>query len=101
MVLSTGVNRFSISWDAASSAISITTGKKYSPVGGELSGSADLTGAIITKNDVKIIVNGEEKVLSAYNINENNYFKIRDLADLIGFSVGWDDSTGTVAISNN
>lgn len=101
MVLSTGVNRFSISWDDQKSAISITTGKKYSPVGGELSGDGDLTGVSVVPCDVKLIVNGEEHTLSAYNIDGNNYFKIRDLSALIGFNVGWDGASGTVTIENN
>jgi len=101
MVLSTGVNRFSIDWDSEKSAISIKTGKKYSPVGGELSGEIELTGATVSHTDVEIIVNGDPFTLSAYNINGNNYFKIRDLSELIGFNVGWDGATGTVTIENN
>lgn len=101
MVLSTGVNRFSISWDDVNSAISITTGKKYVPVGGELSGEKDITNSVIEKNDAKIIVNGQAYIVDAYNIDGNNYFKIRDLSELVGFNVGWDNSTNTVTISNN
>ena len=100
-VLATGVNRFSVSWDEDKNAISITTGRKYSPVGGELSGTASLSGAEVSFNKVKLIVNGQTKTLDAYNIDGNNYFKIRDLADIIGFSVGWDSASGTVTIENN
>jgi len=101
MVLSTGVNRFSISWDSARSAISLTTGKKYVPVGGELSGDVDLANAIVEQTNAKIIVNGVEHTIEAYNINGNNYFKIRDISGLVGFDVGWDNATGTVTISSN
>lgn len=101
MVLSTGVNRFNVSWDEDKSAISITTGRKYVPVGGELSGTDELSSAEVNFNEVRLIVNGNEQVLDAYNINGNNYFKIRDLADIVGFDVGWDGTTGTVTIENN
>lgn len=101
MVLSTGVNRFSVSWDSQKGAISITTGRKYSAVGGELSGNGNLSGAEVSYSEVLLIVNGAERRLGAYNIDGNNYFKIRDLADLIGFTVGWDSATGTVTIENN
>ncbi len=101
MVLSTGVNRFSISWDSARAAISLTTGKKYVPVGGELSGDVDLANAIVEQTNAKIIVNGVEHTIEAYNINGNNYFKIRDISGLVGFDVGWDNATGTVTISSN
>ena len=100
-VLATGVNRFSVSWDEERNAISITTGRKYTPVGGELSGTGSLSGAEVSYNKVTLIVNGQKKTLDAYNIDGNNYFKIRDLADIIGFTVGWDSVSGTVTIDND
>ena len=100
-VLATGVNRFSVSWDEERGAISITTGRKYTPVGGELSGTGSLSGAEVSFNKVTLIVNGQKKTLDAYNIDGNNYFKIRDLADVIGFTVGWDSASGTVTIDND
>ncbi len=47
-----------------------------------------------------VYVDGEEKVLS-YNINGNTYFKIRDIADMVGFDVDWDGDTQTVVIRTN
>ncbi len=101
MVLSTGINRFNVSWDNEKSAISITTGRKYVPVGGELSGIEGLSSAEVSFNEVRLVVNGDEQKIEAYNINGNNYFKIRDLANIVGFEVGWDAASATVAIRNN
>ncbi len=100
-VLATGVNRFSVGWDGEKEAILITTGKKYSPVGGELSGTDLSSIDKVSFNKVTLIVNGQSQTLDAYNIDGNNYFKIRDLADIIGFTVGWDSASGTVTIENN
>ena len=35
---------------------------------------------------------------TAYNIGGNNYFKLRDLGQALGFNVTWDDATRTVSI---
>lgn len=51
----------------------------------------------------KLSVDGVSIDCEKYNINGNNYFKLRDLALLLNgtgsqFSVGWDASTATVSI---
>ncbi len=46
--------------------------------------------------DAVMEADGKTVTLQAYNIKGYNYFKLRDLADLIGFKVGWDASSKTV-----
>ena len=46
----------------------------------------------------RIYVNGVETQLEAYNINGNNFFKLRDLGILADFYVGWNAETRTVEI---
>ena len=51
----------------------------------------------------KVTVNGEAKAFEAYNINSNNYFKLRDIAYVLNgtdssFSVGWDGATNSIAL---
>ena len=36
---------------------------------------------------------------TGYNINDNNYFKLRDVGKLAGFGVDWNEDTRTVEIS--
>ena len=36
---------------------------------------------------------------TGYNINDNNYFKLRDVGKLAGFGVNWNEDTRTVEIS--
>ncbi|NLB33373.1 MAG: hypothetical protein GX818_06395 [Tissierellia bacterium] len=57
------------------------------------------TEAIPTSSPV--IVNGEETMLDAYNINNNNYFKLRDLGEHIDFNVSWESATNSIIISTN
>lgn len=38
---------------------------------------------------------------TGYNIADNNYFKLRDVGQLVGFGVGWDETTRTVVITSD
>lgn len=38
---------------------------------------------------------------TGYNIADNNYFKLRDVGQLVGFGVDWDESTRTVVITSD
>ena len=40
-----------------------------------------------------IYVNGQQVQLEAYGINGNNYVKLRDIGEAVGFEVYWDGST--------
>lgn len=51
----------------------------------------------------KVTVNGEEKAFEAYNINDNNYFKLRDIAYVLNdttasFAVGWDNEQNVISL---
>jgi hypothetical protein len=83
-------SQFDLSWDGANNAINIMYGKPYKAVGGE--GSPLKEGnqqAVLSAS--KILLDGKEVSMTAYTILENNYFKIRDIAQLLGFDVDWRD----------
>lgn len=48
----------------------------------------------------RVLVDGEEVALGAYNIGGYNYFKLRDVAKAIDFGVTWDCATNTVGIDS-
>lgn len=51
----------------------------------------------VTINPFPVKVNGAEKAIEGYNINDNTYFKLRDVADAVGgFEVGFADNTITI-----
>ena len=98
MVLRTTPVKFNVVWDQSLGSISLTTGVKYDIVGGEL--SDDNSPVLdITENTAPIYVDNKRSDLVAYTINNSNYFKIRDLADIVGFNVSWDADTDTVVIT--
>lgn len=89
MILRNTPSRFNVDWSTQLNAVTVTTGEKYVIVGGELSGDG-INATEIAENTAPIFVDGRMVELSAYNIDGSNYFKIRDIAELAGFDVGWD-----------
>ena len=60
----------------------------------------------ITNNKAKatvskkpILINGEEKLVNMAYINGNNYMKLRDIANLIGFPVKYEEQSNTVLLA--
>ncbi len=56
--------------------------------------------------NAKVLVDGKEISFTAYNIEGNNYFKLRDIAMAINgswknFNVGWDNATKTITIDTS
>jgi len=90
--------QFDVGWDGANQAISLETGKAYTPVGGELALSATLAAKDAKPTDSKIYVNNVETQLIAYNIGGNNYFKLRDIAKIFNFGVAWDSKVNMIGI---
>lgn len=93
--------QFEVDWDGENSCINIATGYPYSPVGGEgtfPTGSYSIT---IFDAEPLININNDFKTFESYNINNNNYFKLRDLGDALGFGVEWSDELQSVIIYTN
>ena len=92
--------QFAVGWDGAKNAISLTTAKPYVSVGGEMTSSTGSTVKIATSTTAKIFLNSKEVFLTAYNIDGNNYFKLRDLGESLNFGVDWNASLNTIEISS-
>ena len=91
-------SQFEVGWDGATGTVSITTGKAYTSVGGELSAGADKSStAQVSKQTIQI--NGVTRSdLSAYNIGGANFFKLRDLGTALGFDVDFDSASNTAVV---
>ena len=48
----------------------------------------------------RILVDGQEVRLTAYNINGNNYVKLRDVGKTVGFEVYWDGDAKCVQVES-
>lgn len=89
--------KFSVEWDGVNKSIKLTSGMEYVKVGGELvSPSREDKNAAVSS--AKLYLDGAELRFSAYNIDGNNYFKLRDICDALGVTVDWDAPTKTVIL---
>jgi hypothetical protein len=98
--LSGTAKQFEVSWDGANNAIALTSGKAYTPVGGEMTdkGSGNKQAAPTSS---KITIDGAEVSLTAYNIEGNNYFKLRDIGSVIDFGITWDGANNAIVINTS
>lgn len=63
-------------------------------------GATNALTAVPTSAKGEAVYVGSTRVYpTGYNINDNNYFKLRDVGKLAGFGVDWNEDTRTVEIS--
>lgn len=48
-----------------------------------------------------ILVDGTAQEIYPYNIDGNNYFKLRDIGEAVGFAVNWDEATQLMQIDTS
>ncbi|MGG1597937.1 stalk domain-containing protein [Paenibacillus naphthalenovorans] len=101
MVLNGTEKSFEVAWDGKKNAISLESGKAYTAVGGELVVAEKPATAEAKLSTSTIYIDGKEVELTAYLINGNNYFKLRDVAAVIDFGVTWDGATNTIRIDSS
>lgn len=100
-VLSGTQKQFEVGWNASENTIELTSGKAYTSDGGEMKVSENLKPVIASGTTSKILLDGKEIRLMAYNINGNNFFKLRDLGEKINFAVIWDEASKTISIDTS
>ncbi len=89
--------QFEVSWNNDAQRIDLTSGKAYTIVGGELgaigsaSKKAESSTAVVYKDNVKMGYTG-------YNIDDNNYYKLRDVCESFDIGVNWDGANQRVDI---
>lgn len=91
--LSGTAKQFEISYDNINNAISMTTGKQYTPVGGELTTNGNTAEQTAVLSSASVYINGSKADLTAYTINGYNYYKLRDIATVLDFGVTFNNNT--------
>ncbi len=89
--------QFGISYNDSTNSIALTSGAAYSSVGSELVKN-NVEEIYATPSIAAITLDGTAVYPQAYNINGNNYFKLRDLASRFDFGVVYDANTNTINI---
>lgn len=87
-------DQFNVVWSQDTAILWVDTKTPYSYVGGELETGSE-KGVLNPTSASSFRVDGAEATPECYNIRNNNYYKLRDIGELIGFDVDWD---GTHAV---
>lgn len=99
-VLSGTDSQFSVGFYELISTVRITTGEAYTPIGGELTTGVDNSSTAQVSSQAIVIDGATRSDLSVYNIGGSNFFKLRELGDALGFTVGYDQATNTVTVTS-
>lgn len=92
--------QFEVTWDSNQKAINMLSSTPYTAVGGEMEKSNSLYETTTAmKSNAKILLNGAEIEMLAYLINDNTYFKLRDICDVLDIEITWDNVTKTIGVA--
>ncbi len=98
-VLSGTKKQFDVLWNDDLQCIMLTSNTPYTEVGGELTpGDGKSKVAVWGTGDIS--KDHTQIDIKAYMINDNNYFKLRDLGELFDFDVSWDGENNCVLIDS-
>ena len=73
-------------------------------IGGVLFGSTAAlaaSGILAEPSSNPVFVDGKQVTMEAYAINGNNYVKLRDIGEAVGFNVYWDGTTKSVQVDSD
>lgn len=91
---------FGVSFDSSTNSVSIIPSTSYIKDGNEFKKTGVSSVEAIPATS-KFYYAGQSVDVSAYNINGSNYFKLRDIANLVNFGVVFDPDTKTTYIISN
>lgn len=98
--LACALNDCNVTWDAQTQAIAIIPGVPYEATGNELTpGDGKVKEG--KETTVKVKKEGQTYTLKGYNINGNNYIKVRDAETLLDMTVGYNQEKNTLTITSN
>ena len=100
-VLNGSEKQFSVGWDGELGVITLVVGEEYEAVGGEMTEKGDAEKKAAVSSTATVYINGEAVALTAFNIDGNNYFKLRDLGTVFDFSIAWDGELNTITIDTS
>lgn len=99
-ILSGTAAQFDVTWDPATGNITLTDNKAYTKTGDELYPIPNSV-QIAEESTAPLYRDGERVYYTGYNVNDNNYYKLRDIAEDFDFGVTWDGETQSVYIETD
>ena len=99
VLLSGTGSRFSVDYDPAARTVIIRTGEAYVKQAGDLEIGEDKS-ATAVRSRQRIQIDGASVTdLTAYNLGGNNFFKLAELGEKLGFGVKYDAETNTMVVT--
>ena len=92
--------QFDVTWDPATGNITLTDDKAYTKTGDELYAIPN-TNQTAEDSTAPLYRDGERVNYTGYNVNDNNYYKLRDIAEDFDFGVTWEAETQSVYIETD
>ena len=89
--------QFEVVWLSDQNSVALFSAYPYTPVGGELTASG-ISSVTAEPSSCQIYIDGDPVSLTAYLIQSNNYFRLRDIGAIFDFQVDWDAETGAILI---
>lgn len=90
---------FGVEWNGETQTVEISTARTTPSTEGISDTAA--SGAVAKISDQKITVDGVRVNMTAYQIDGNNYVKLRDIGKQVNFGVGYDNATASVRIDTD
>ena len=91
-ILDGTIKTFDIKYDSATNSIDMLSFYDYTSVGGELTPGDGIERTAFSSSAF-LTLDGVPIKATCYNINDNNYFKLRDITDALDCRVEWDEKT--------
>ncbi len=92
--------QFEVKWDGNKKAINLVSNKPYAKDGSEMTKGNGID-VVPTLNTSIIYKDGVKLNLKAYNINGNNFFRLRDIAKAFDIGVTYDKDTKTIGVDTS
>ena len=90
---------FGVEWNGETQTVEISTARTTPSTEGISDTAA--SGAVAKVSDQRITVDGVQVNMTAYQIDGNNYVKLRDIGKQIDFNVTYDSATGSVRVDTD
>ena len=90
---------FGVEWNGETQTVEISTARTTPSTEGISDTAA--SDAVAKISDQKITVDGVQVNMTAYQIDGNNYVKLRDIGKQVDFGVGYDNATAIVRIDTD
>ena len=90
---------FSVAYDEETQTVLVKTGEAYALQPGDLEPGEDRSASAVPSRQ-SLRIDGAEAALNAWNLGGNNYFRLRDLGEALGFGVDYDAGRRTVLVKS-